>query len=100
MPPGFEWDEDKAVANEQKHGVTFIEAATVMWDSTAAIFDDPEHSDDEEREIIVGYSSRDRLLVVSITSRPPNLRIISARRATPKERHKHEQNPTRGWYHD
>ena len=93
MPPGFEWDDDKAASNEQKHGVTFVEAATVFDDPVAVIFSDPDHSDDEEREIIVGYSQRDRLLVVSFTSRPPNVRIISARRASPKERHKHEQNP-------
>ena len=93
MPPGFEWDEVKATANEGKHAVTFAEAATVFADSLAAIHGDPDHSEDEEREIIVGYSQRDRLLVVSYTSRPPNRRIISARRASPKERHKHEQNP-------
>lgn len=93
MPPGFEWDDDKAEVNEGKHGVTFVEAATVFDDPLAAIFSDPDHSDEEEREIIVGYSQRDRLLVVSFTSRPPNLRIISARRASSKERHKHEQNP-------
>jgi hypothetical protein len=93
MPPGFEWDDDKAAANERKHGVTFAEACTVFEDPLAAIFSDPDHSEEEEREIIVGYSQRDRLLVVSYTSRPPNLRIISARRASPKERHKHEQNP-------
>ncbi len=93
MPLGFEWDDDKAVANEQKHGVTFAEVATVFDDPLAAVFADPDHSEDEEREIIVGYSQLDRLLVVSYTSRPPNLRIISARRASSKERHKHEQNP-------
>ncbi len=93
MSLGFEWDDDKAAVNERKHGVTFAEAATVFDDPLAAVFVDPEHSDDEDREIIVGYSQRDRLLVVSYTSRPPNFRIISARRASPKERHKHEQNP-------
>lgn len=93
MPLGFEWDDDKAAVNERKHGVNFAEAATVFDDPLAAVFADPEHSDDEDREIIVGYSQRDRLLVVSYTSRPPNLRIISARRASSKERHKHEQNP-------
>ena len=93
MPPGFEWDDDKAAINEGKHGVTFVEAATVFDDPVAAIFSDPDHSAEEQREIIVGYSQRDRLLVVSFTSRPPNVRIISARQASSKERHKHEQNP-------
>ena len=93
MPPGFEWDDAKAAANERKHGVTFAEAATVFADPLAAVFGDPDHSEDEIRQIVVGYSERDRLLVVSHTSRPPHLRIISARRATSKERHKHEQNP-------
>lgn len=93
MPSGFEWNEDKAANNQHKHGVTFAEAATVFDDPLAALFADPDHSDNEDREIIIGYSQRDRLLVVSYTLRPPNLRIISARRASPKERHKHEQNP-------
>ncbi len=92
MDTQFEWDDDKARSNEQKHGVTFQEASTVMDDPLAVIFDDPEHSDEELREIIVGYSNRSRLLMVSFTQRDPTLRIISARRATPREREKHERN--------
>jgi len=92
----FEWDDDKAEVNERKHGVTFEEASTSFDDPLAAIFPDGVHSDDEEREILIGYSDRNRLLIVSFTERPPNIRIISARVANPSERRKHEQNPKRG----
>ena len=93
----FEWDDAKAAGNEQKHGVSFPEAATACADPLAAIFPDPDHSDEEVREILVGYSERGRLLIVSFTERPPNLRIISARMASPAERRRHEENPMGGW---
>lgn len=89
----FEWDEAKAAANERKHGVTFPEAATAFADPLAAIFPDPEHSADEDREILVGHSERLRLLVISFTERPPNIRVISARAATLTERRNHEDHP-------
>ncbi len=89
----FEWDDAKAVANERKHGVSFSEAATVFADPLAAIFPDPDHSDDEVREILVGYSETNRLVLVCFTERPPNVRIISAREATPAERRRHEERP-------
>jgi uncharacterized protein len=92
----FEWDEEKAASNEYKHGVAFSEATTAFADPLAAIFPDPDHSTDEDREILVGYSEQGRLLVVSFTERPPNLRIISARVATPTERRNHEENPMGG----
>jgi uncharacterized DUF497 family protein len=92
----FEWEDAKAAANERKHGVSFPEAATAFADSLAAIFPDPDHSDDEEREILIGYSERGRLLIVSFTERPPNLRIISARVASPAERRNHEENTMGG----
>lgn len=88
----FEWDDGKAAANERKHGASFPEAATAFADPLATLFPDPDHSDGEEREILVGYSERGRLLIVSFTERPPNLRIISARVATPAERRNHEEN--------
>ena len=75
--------------------MSFPEAATVFADPLAAIFPDPDHSDEEEREIFVGSSERGRLLVVSFTERPPNVRIISARVANPAERRK-EENPMGG----
>jgi uncharacterized DUF497 family protein len=88
----FEWDPAKAEENSGKHGVAFEEAATVFADPLARIFDDPGHSSDEAREIIVGYSEKQRLLLVSFTERSPKVRIISARPATRGERERHEQN--------
>ncbi len=96
MSPGFEWDEAKALANQQKHGVSFEEAATVFANPLAAIFDDPDHSQDELREIIVGHSDRNRVLIVSFTERGGAVRIISARAATPRERKAYEENPLGG----
>ena len=92
----FEWDDAKAAANDRKHGVTFAEAATAFADPLAALFPDPDHSADETREILIGYSERGRLLIVSFTERRPNLRIISARVASPAERRNHEDNPMGG----
>jgi uncharacterized DUF497 family protein len=88
----FEWDPAKAQENSRNHGATFEEAVTVFGDPSARIFDDPEHSGDETREIIVGYSQKQRLLLVSFTERAPKVRIISARPATRRERQSHEQN--------
>lgn len=61
----FEWDDSKAHLNLRNHGVGFDEAQTVFVDPLARIFDDEAHSVEEEREIVIGYSSRDRLLFVS-----------------------------------
>lgn len=88
----FEWDPTKASANERKHGVTFEDAATVFADPLAAIFDDEDHSEDETREIIIGHSATQVLLVVSFTERDGVIRIISARRATKRERRANETN--------
>jgi uncharacterized DUF497 family protein len=93
MAPAFEWDETKAQSNLQKHGVSFAEAETVFANPLAAIFPDPEHSHEEIREIVVGHSERNRLLIVSFTERGENVRIISARAATPRERKDFEENP-------
>jgi uncharacterized protein len=88
----FEWHPAKAASNSAKHGVTFEEASTVFADSLARIFDDPGHSADEDREIIVGHSAEQRLLVVSFTARRHWIRIFSARKATRRERRNHEEN--------
>ena len=88
---GFEWQVSKAETNFRKHGVGFEEALTVFADPLARIFDDPGHSADESREIIVGHSTRQRLLIVSFTERSRKVRIISARRTTKRERHDYEQ---------
>ena len=87
----FEWDRDKAAANESKHGVTFAEAATVFTDELSKTGDDPDHSQDEQRYVTFGVSSADRLLVVSHTDRRDRIRIISARRATRQERKIYEE---------
>lgn len=92
MDLSFEWDESKAALNLKKHRISFEEARTVFGDPVAVIFDDEEHSQDETREIIVGHSDRNRLLLVSFTERSPNIRIISARRATKSERENYEKS--------
>ena len=86
----FEWDRDKAVSNRTKHGVSFDEAVTVFYDPLAATFGDPDHSGEEDRLITVGYSGQGRLLVVCHTEGSGAIRIISARRATARERKRHE----------
>jgi uncharacterized protein len=86
----FEWDRNKARDNYRKHKVSFDEAVTVFYDPLAATFSDPDHSIREERFLTIGYSSRGRLLVISYTERQAMIRIISARRATTKERRSHE----------
>ena len=96
----FEWNDAKAESNLRKHRVSFDEAATAFADPLAAIFPDPDHSDDEVREILVGISERNRLLIVSFTERDNRIRVISARVANPGERRKHEENPMGGWGHE
>ena len=87
----FEWDLTKAVANLRKHGVPFEEAVSVFRDVLARILDDPDHSLSESREIIVGRSDKERLLLVAFVERNDRIRIISARRATPSERKDYEE---------
>jgi uncharacterized protein len=88
----FEWDRRKATLNLKKHGVSFGEALAVFGDPQARIFDDPDHSSDERREIIVGYSRRPRLLVVGFAERSGRIRIVTARRASRAETIRHEEN--------
>ena len=89
----FEWDEEKAKSNWIRHSVSFDEATTVFDDSLARIFDDELHSTDERREIIIGHSINNRLLVVCFAERPDErIRIINARLQTPKERKAYEEN--------
>ena len=85
----FEWDPRKAAANERKHRVSFDEAMTVFGDWESITIPDPDHSEDEERFLVVGLSSRGRMLVVSHAERGENTRIISARRADAGERRKY-----------
>jgi len=88
----FEWDNQKAAANLKKHQVNFEEALTVFGDPLAVIFDDEAHSTDEIREIIIGHSTNNRLLLVSFTERGQAIRLISARLVTKKERKDYEEN--------
>lgn len=87
----FEWDENKAVTNFLKHGVSFNEAKTVFNDPLYIFFDDPGHSIHERRYIILGESMQRRILMVAYTERSNVTRLISARRATPKERKYYEE---------
>lgn len=87
----FEWDLRKAASNERTHNVSFEEASTVFYDPLAKIFADDDHSQDEVRELIIGWSNRKRLLIVSFTERGERIRLISARKATRRERRKHEE---------
>lgn len=88
----FSWDENKAERNLSKHGVSFDEAKTVFADSLFVDFYDPDHSEDEERYLIVGESNRGRLLIVSYTERRNDVtRLISAREITPAEREVYEE---------
>jgi len=88
----FAWDQSKAASNLKKHGVSFEEARTVFDNPLAVIFDDEAHSVDEQREIIIGHSRQNRLLLIGFTERSGNVRIISARLATRNEREDYEQN--------
>jgi uncharacterized protein len=88
----FEWDPSKAVSNLSKHGVSFQEALTAFADPLARIFDDEDHSIKEQREIIIGHSAEERLLVVCFTAQGESVRIFSARKATRRERKEYEEN--------
>jgi hypothetical protein len=81
----FEWDPVKAEANALKHGVTFREASTAFADPLSVTIDDPDHSEHEDRFLLIGRSDSGRLLVVSHTERPQAIRIISARPASRRE---------------
>ena len=84
----FEWDHAKDIANQRKHAVAFNEAASVFSDERALLLDDPDHSTEEERFVLVGLSSALRLIVVHHTFRAGGdvIRLISARKATRAER--------------
>ncbi len=87
----FEWDEEKAILNSEKHGVNFEDAVTVFDDLNAIVIYDDEHSDDEDRYVILGLSKNATLLVVVHTYREPAIRLISARAAEKRERQEYEK---------
>jgi len=88
----FAWDRTKATTNLAKHGVSFEEAATVFGDPLSDTFDDPDHSADEQRFLIVGTSERGRMLIVAHTDDGAVVRIISAREPTSGERKSYEES--------
>jgi uncharacterized DUF497 family protein len=91
----FEWDPKKAAANLSKHRVSFEEGLTVFADPLAKIFDDEDHSTEEQREIIIGHSASHRLLLVCFAAQQQeSIRIFSARKATRQERKDYEENVT------
>ena len=88
----FEWDPEKAAENERKHGVSFDEAATAFGDPLSLTIPDPDHSEQEDRFILLGESFRARLIVVVHTDRGDRIRLISARLATRNERRSYEED--------
>lgn len=91
--PNFEWDEKKNVINQQKHGVSFEEAKTVFADDFGRLIPDPDHTENEERFILMGVSSKLRILIVCHCERSPDsIRIIFARKADKFERKQYEDH--------
>src|SRR5687768_8027986 len=84
----FEWDSRKAAANLRKHGISFAEAETAFYDDHAALLEDPDHSAEEDRYLLLGMSGALRVLLVVHCVRQGGsvIRLISARKATPSER--------------
>jgi uncharacterized DUF497 family protein len=87
----FEWDANKALSNEKKHEISFEEAATVFGDPLALTVPDPSHGNEEERFVTIGLSYRQTLIVVVHCDRDGKIRIISARKATKRERENYEE---------
>ena len=87
----FEWDAEKAKGNTRKHKVSFEEAKTVFGDPFLMTFPDPKHSAGEQRYLNIGASSKGRVMVLVHTERDDNIRIISCRKATPRERRAYEE---------
>jgi len=88
----YEWDPKKAKANQRKHGVSFDEAASVFLDPLAVTFPDPDHSGEEFREITIGRSASQRVVFLSHPRRGDRTRLISARKATRRERKQYEES--------
>lgn len=87
----FEWDNNKAITNLQKHGVSFAEAATIFGDPLSTTFPDSDHSINESRFITIGLSSGGKIIILSHTDRGNRIRIISARKATGREQRFYEE---------
>ena len=93
----FEWDDSKAASNRRKHGVSFEEARTAFYDEDALLIPDPEHSEEEDRFVLLGVSGNLRTLVVCHCYREGDhvVRIISARKANRSERQQYETRRSR-----
>ena len=91
MAFAFEWDPQKAIENDRKHGVTFDEAVTAFGDPLGTVVDDPRHSIGEVRLALLGYSQANRLLAVMFTERGDRIRLLSARKATRREHRQYEE---------
>ena len=87
----FEWESEKAAENLERHGIAFEEAATAFGDPLSITIGDPDHSEAEDRFILLGMTFRGRLVVVVHTDRGENVRLISARIPTRRERQSYEQ---------
>ena len=90
----FEWDPNKNEINKKKHRISFEEATTVFYDEYAILFDDPDHSEEEERFLIIGVTSQEKVCIVSHCYRgnDQKIRIISARKATQREKNVYFDN--------
>lgn len=88
----FIWDKNKAKLNLVKHNLSFEEAATVFADPLAFVFDDVEHTRTKQRALIIGHTGKNKVIIVSFTERDQHIRIISARKATKKEKQDYEEN--------
>ena len=86
----FEWNPNKALTNEKKHGISFFEASEVFGNDYSSTVEDPDHSQYEERLLIFGKSHGGKYLVVSYTERSERIRLISARLMTSRERRAYE----------
>lgn len=94
MQLSFEWDLNKEISNRKKHGISFEEAKSSFYDSNARLISDPDHSDEEDRFILLGFSEKLRILVVSHCYRKNSsvIRIISARKANKKEQELYKEH--------
>jgi len=88
----FDWDPKKARRNVDRHGVSYDEASTAFRDTMSITIPDPAHSETEDRLVLLGYSYRNRLIVVVHTDRNDRIRVISARPATRRERIRYEES--------
>ena len=90
----YEWDPKKAAANQRKHDISFDDAASVFLDPLALTFADSDHSIAEQRGVTIGHTRRQQVVFVAHCQRGNRVRLISARRATPRERRQYEEGNT------